>query len=169
MVMPRHFRRRMAMRPNIKSYKKILYFAPVSVVPGLTNDILVTGADSLSPGQANQTDGLVPTGSNLKLLDIQFNMINTSQQTVSIVMSLQHLRAGQSAIDPRIQGGNPQRNQVHFTKSLFVGENQQVNTHIRFRVPNKFQRVREGDVWAWTYVTDNPVETQNLVIYKFFD
>jgi len=165
-----HFRRRRSssLGTVIKSYKKVLFFAPQSIVPGITQDELIQGVDSLASGQANQTDSLVPTGVIVKALDIQFNMSNTGQQTTSIVMSLQHLHAGQSIIDPRTQGGNPQRNQVFFTKSLFIGENQQVNTHIKFKIPKKYQRVREGDKWTWVFVADEAFSAQNLIIYKTY-
>jgi len=65
-------------------------------------------------------------------------------------------------------GGDPIRNQVHLQLLRMLGANQNVNFHIKFKVPKQFQRVREGDFWL--LVTESDVVTNSAwqFIYKHF-
>ncbi len=114
------------------------------------------------------SDSTIPTGSLLKYFEIQHSVVNVVSAITSMVVSIQLVHAGQSAIDPRVAGGNPQRNQVFFIKSFMAGENQQNDLVLKFKVPPKFQRVREGDVWTYTYINDVAISDQVLIIYKFY-
>ncbi len=148
--MPRHFSRRMGSRgsrPILTTYKHIIQLAPASVSAGLRVNTLVTGVDAFS-GQTSVTDSATETGRIIEKLDIQLTIANLVNIALNVWVSVQHLRSGQSTIDPRATGGSPQRNQVHLQLLRMVGQSQNQTFHIKFRIPKKFQRVREGDLWV---------------------
>ncbi len=168
----RHFRgsprRSMRLQPIVKSYKKVLFFAEAAFTAGFTNQFLVQGTDNISPTQSSQTDGTVPTGSIVKYIEVQFAISNLVSTPCYITCSLQYTLAGQSPKDPVSIGGNNQRNQVLHMDMYSVGANQNSNHKFRFKIPKKFQRVREGMNWALTWATNVTVNNQTLVIYKFY-
>ncbi len=167
----RHFgRRRMSMpRPVIKSYKKVIDEAPASRIAATIIDFdLVQGTDSISAGQGSATDVLVPTGSMVKAINIDVPFGYTGTATAFVWISIQHLRANQSTISTRVVGGNPQRNQVFFQQLFMIGENQNHNFHKLFKIPRKFQRVREGDKWIFSYQSDVAHASGMQAIYKFY-
>ncbi len=167
--MPRRFRRSYGPRPVIKSYKKVLNFAPVSrgAAANFEHE-MVLGVDSLSPGQGSVTDGTVSTGSNLKFIEIQYSAVNLAAASCFINISIQLLHSGQSIVSPIIVGGNAQRNQVHHLLQFSMGQGQNSNHIFKFKIPRRFQRVREGD--SWNFVTRGTANfTEDLmIIYKFY-
>ncbi len=170
--MPRHFFRRTvrrSIRPVIQSYKKVLNFAPAShVAAAVISSVLSTGTDSVAAGQTSVTDAAVPTGSMIKFIEIQHAMNNPTSSPSFIHISLQHVRANQSDISPLTVGGNSQRNQVHMQSMLTLGFNQSNNRTHKFRVPPRFQRVREGDRWIFNRSGDLLWNDALQVIYKFY-
>ncbi len=165
----RHFRRRSSRmaRPFVKTYKKVLDFAPASRVASTIIEFEMTqGVDSLSPGQSSVTDGLVSTGSRVRLIHIDIPFGYTATATAFFWLTIQLLHAGQSAIGPRVVGGNAQRNQVLYQKHFMLGENQNLMWHKDFKIPPKFQRVREGDKWVIAYESDVAHASGAQIIYK---
>ncbi len=163
-------RRRMGVRPRnvIQSFKKVLNFAPASIPIGTTGNILVTGDESVVAGQTTPTDSLVPTGSVVKFIEIQFSAQNLVSIPIFIHIAIEHLRSGQTGIPGNIVGGNPIRNQVHYQRMVSIGKDQNSNFVWKFKIPSKYQRVREGDRWQFNVTTDQ-VSTQAVqVLYKFY-
>ena len=168
--MPRHYRSRRSSMPRqvIQSYKKVLNFAPVSQAAGSRNIIYATGVDSVAAGQTSAIDSDVPTGCIIKFVTIQISLGQIVGGAVFAHMSIQRLGNSQPAVPSNTVGGSPQRNQVfrQFMKQL--GINQNYNQTITFKVPPKFQRVREGDNWLLEITTSNTLTQAFQVIYKFY-
>ncbi len=166
--MPRHYRRS-GMAPVIQSFKKVLNFAPASRAAGanITASISV-GQDSVAAGQISTNDPNVPTGSIIKFFEIQWSLGNLTDGNNFLHCTIQRTHSGQSTIAANVVGGSPQRNQVFMQRSFQLGDRQSGSRTYRFKVPKKFQRVREGDAWFFTR-TGNAVYTDALqVIFKFY-
>ncbi len=168
--MPRHFRRRTSMmRPVIRSYKKVLNIAPASRAAAATiSDPLVTGTDSISPGQTTVTDATVPTGAIVKFIEIHYCATNLVAISHFQSLTIQHLHSGQTGISPLVVGGNPIRNQVHLQMHWSIGQFQNSTRVIKFKIPKRFQRVREGDSWNLVRLGSAVYADSVLVIYKFY-
>ncbi len=165
----RRRRRSMGMvRPNtIRSYKKILDFAPASHAGSTKVEfIMSTGFDSVSPGQGSVTDNTVPTGSIITEFIIQYSVINLVETAMFNWWNIQLLRSGQTKVNPRVTGGNPQRNQVMRQSLRSVGQNQNRDYSFVYKIPRKYQRVREGDVWVFVSECDQTNTDCCKVIYK---
>ncbi len=155
-------------RVIVKTYKKVLNFAPASHAAGLKiNFDLVVGVDSISPGQLGVTDATVPTGSIIDFIEIQYSVINLAAVSNFIHVSMQNRLSGQAAtISPNVIGGNPQRNQVHHQEMRSIGQNQNQNFVFKWRVPKHLRRVREGSIFSWV-ILGTAIQTDSCqVIYK---
>lgn len=164
-------RRRMSMgpRPIIKSYKKVLNDAAASRAAGTTVELdLVTGIDNNAIGQTGVVDGTVPTGSIIKYIEIQYACTNLVATSDFIHIAIQKLHSGQTKVSPATVGGNPQRNQVFFQKMMSVGQGQSAYWTIKFRIPKKFQRIREGDKWVFTRIFSAVTTDITQAIYKVY-
>ncbi len=171
--MPRHYRRQAmrsrAPRPIINSFKKVINIAPTSQSSGST--IITTmslGEDSIAGGQTSAIDPGVPTGSIIKYFEIQYACMNLVQISLYMHIAIQHLRATQLKVTPNVVGGNPQRNQVFYQKLHVMGQSQNNNFTFRFKIPKKYQRVREGDTWLFTRIADQVYSDCVQIIYKFY-
>lgn len=163
-------RRRMRMvraRAPIQSFKQVQSNAPASVVAGTQTDfVLAQGVDNYTGPDAFNKD--VPTGATITNFDIQISMSNLVGIASFVWVTIQHLRSGQTAIDNQAVGGNAQRNQVHLQIQRSLGKDQNRDIVIPFKIPKKFQRVREGDQWVCSVKCDT-IRTQALQhIYKFY-
>jgi len=157
------------MGPVIQSYKKVLNFAPASRIPA--TDIvasLVTGADSIAAGQTGVTDSICPTGAMVKYIEIQWSLGNLSGGNLFLHTAIELLHAGQAVLSPLVVGGNAQRNQVFHQSLVAIGTDQNGNRTFRFKIPKKFQRIREGDVWAFVRNGSATYSDALQVIYKFY-
>lgn len=153
----------------IQSYKKVLNIAPTSrAAVTVLNNAITTGVDSTAAGQTSATDGNIPTGSVVKFIEIQYNCQNLVGIAAFLNIGIQQLHSGQTVVDPRVVGGDPQRNQMHFQKQYCIGQNQNVNITLKFKIPKKYQRVREGDTWNFTRVSNQVFTDTMQVIYKFY-
>ncbi len=164
----RRYRRRRsrAPRPVTQSYKQIINKAPASVAAGTQSNVLMSQGldDYAGPGASF---ALVPTGARIEKFDIQISMANLVTIASFVWITVQHLRSGQTAIDNQAVGGNPQRNQVHLQIQRSLGQFQNRDIVIPFRIPAKYQRVREGDEWRVSIKCDT-IRTEAIqVIYKF--
>ncbi len=153
----------------INSFKKILNFAPASVAGGVSGALAVAvGTDSLTSGQTGPTDGTVPTGSIIKFITFQHARQNLVNIAAYLHWTVQYTLSGQSSISANVVGGSPQRNQVLKQGMICVGQNQNVNVTVRFKIPPKFQRLREGMTWLFVSEVDQVSNTASQVIYKFY-
>lgn len=155
-------------RNPVQSYKNVGNVAPASIAAATqVNNIMTFGVDNYTGPGAGQ-NYQVPTGAIVPVIDVQVGLQNLVNVASFAWITIQHTRSGQSPIDNQAVGGNAQRNQVHLQLQKCVGQNQNVNVHLRFKVPKKFQRVREGDVW-YISVKSDTISTQAVqFIYKFY-
>lgn len=153
----------------IQSYKKVLNFAPVSTAAAaVTNFSASVGQDSVAAGQTTVTDPNVPTGSLIKYIEVQLALQNLVNIAGFAHVVMQRIESGQTRVVPNAVGGNPQRNQVLHQELFCVGQNQNVNRTLRFKVPPKFQRVKEGSQWQYTLTCDVIHTPACQIIYKFY-
>lgn len=153
----------------IQSYKKVLNYAPTSRAAATQfNHILTKGVDSAAAGQTSATDADVPTGAVVKYIEVQWSAANLVNIAAFYWLTIQKIHSGQSSVDGQSVGGNSQRNQVFFQKQIMIGQSQNSNHVLRFKVPKKFQRVREGDQWRFTHQSDAVYTEACQVIYKFY-
>ncbi len=168
----RHFRgyrgsrSRSMSRPMIKTYKKILNFLELSVASGFRQEILIKGVDSSTMGQLTNVDPNVPTGARVKFIEVQFCISNLAAIHCYINCSLQYTLSNQAARDPQALGGNNQRNQVLHQDLFVVGKDQNSTHKFKFRIPPKFQRMREDMLWSLVWSTNQTVNRSIQVIYK---
>ncbi len=158
----------MGPRAVIQSYKKVLNFAPSSKGAGNTFDLMAVGVDSIAAGQTGPTDANVPTGCVLKYIEIQTCLANLAAGAVFFHFIIQRTHAGQGALGGNGVGGTAQRNQVFFQKMVVIGFNQNGNFTFRFKIPRKFQRVREGDTWSFGTTSGGTHTSGTQIIYKFY-
>ncbi len=152
----------------IQSFKKVINIAPASVAAGTSVVAISLGTDSVAAGQTSPTDNAVPTGSVIKYFEIQHALANLAAVGAHIHTAIELLHSGQSLIGPDVVGGNPKRNQVFNQRLYQIGENQSDSKVFRFKIPKKFQRVREGDAWQFIWKNSNTVSAATQVIYKFY-
>ncbi len=167
MVFRRRGGRRSYSRPVIQSYKNITVDGPASRAAA-TNiiHIFALGVDDYSGPTVAGSE--VPTGAEIRYMDIQPSFMNLVLIAGIISVTIQKLRSGQTAINPLAQFGNPQRNQVFYTRTFMIGQNQNNNLHIPFKVPKGMQRMREGDRWELVYRSDIVFTSITQAIYKFY-
>ncbi len=155
-----------SMGQRVQSYKQVEQIAPASRAAGTRFDLpLSVGVDDWTASAGNRN---VPTGSIIKEIDIQWSGANLVNIASFLFFSIQLTRAGQSPIDPRAQGGNAQRNQIYLTLLKSLGQTQNRDIHIHFKVPKAWQRVREGDNWQFTRECNTIFTEAITVIYKFY-
>lgn len=155
-------------RQVIQSFKKVINQAPASVAAGSNVYQIAQGVDSVAAGQTSAVDVNVPTGSIIKNITIQFSLANLVSIATFAHVAIVHLRSGQSAPAANVVGGDPRRNQVHYQNLYSIGKDQNRDIKINFKIPAKFQRVREDDQWVFV-ITTNQITTQvSQYIYKFY-
>jgi len=162
---PRH----PVMRPVIQSQKMIINIAPAARAAGAKIDqVISTGIDSVAAGQTTVFDSNVPTGAVIKYVEITLCVTNLVAVSLFMHIAIQKIHTGQTSLAPNVVGGTPQRNQV-FHQALFSVGKEQNSTHVyRFKVPKKFQRVRDGDKWLFTSQGDQVHTTCHQIIYKYY-
>ncbi len=162
----RRSRRSRAPRAYVRTYKKVLDFAPISNGSGKINHLLVSGADSVAIGQTGVTDAIVPTGSRVTEIHINFMSSQIVGGSVFQYLCMQMLLPSQGTVGPRNVGGSSQRNQVFYQDAYSIGINQNANRVFRFKIPPRFQRVKEGMQWYLVTDATNTVTNALQVIYK---
>ncbi len=162
-------RRRMRMAPVIQSFKKVLNEAPASRVAGSSILSFVSqGVDSVAAGQTSVTDSNVPTGAVIKYFEIQWALGNVSGGNNFFHCAIELIHSGQTQVNPNTVGGNAQRNQVFFQSLFQLGNDQNGSRTYRFKVPKRFQRVREGDSWRFIRIGSAVYTDSTQIIYKFY-
>lgn len=161
-------RRRSSPRAIIKSYKKVIFLADAGFTAGFHNDFIASGIDAIAAGQTSATDINVPTGSIIKQFEVQFACSNIVSGNNYVNCSIQYALANQSHINPDVVGGNSQRNQVLHMDNFSVGADQNSTHKFKFKIPKKFQRLREGMVWSLVWSNNASLNRQTQIIYKFY-
>lgn len=166
----RYSRRRISSPRNVvQSFKKVFTLAPTSrAAATILSNSLATGTDSVAAGQTSATDVAVPTGSVIKMIEIQYSCANLVSIASFLSICIQKVHSGQTRLDPQAVGGNPQRNQVFFQKIYSLGKDQNRDITIKFKIPKKYQRIREGDEWHFTRVSNTIFTDNTQAIYKFY-
>lgn len=162
-------RRRSGPRPMIKTYKKIINFASASFSAGFQQEVIATGVDSIALGQTSAGDVNVPTGSRISGFEFQFAVSNVVLTPCFLNCSIQYVLNNQVAQDPDLLGGNPQRNQVLHQDLFTVGEGQNSTHKFKIKIPQKFQRIREGMSWLMVWSNSATVNRTTQIIYKVQD
>ena len=156
-------------RNVIQSFKKVINSPGTSrAAATVIQHFISTGTDSVAAGQTGPTDDAVPTGSIIKAFYINYCATNLVAVSHFHHVSVQLTRSGQSVVDPTVVGGNPQRNQVFFQKLYSIGKEQNSTIAFWFKVPKKYQRVREGDKWSFVVNGDTVYSDAYQCIYKFY-
>ncbi len=151
----------------VQSYKKVQNSAIASFSPGFQSEFLVQGVDHFT-GQLTAVDANAPTGSIIKYIEIQFACANLVETACFVNCTVQYTLDGQTVIDPDQVGGNARRNQVLHQDMFSVGGFQNSTHKFRFKVPKKFQRVREGMDWVLVWSNSATVSRNVQTIYKFY-
>ncbi len=169
----RHFRsfrgsrRRSSPRPTARYGKYIVFVAGASEAAGLTATTMFKGVDAATLGQTGVTDVDVPVGARIEQVEIFMPKVNLGAATANfIVWSIQRTLFGQSVLDPITAGGKANRKNILLTGVVGLGAGQNNSLHVKYRIPKKFQRIGDGDVWS--LVTNNglAVSTMYYIIYK---
>lgn len=174
MTIVRHYRssrgsRSGSMRAPIRSYKKVLNIIPASYGAGFVTTVLVNGTDSLAAGQTSNTDGAVPTGCIIKYIEVQQAIGALVIGTPCFInTSFQYTLGGQTAKDPIVIGGDTQRNQVLHQTLFQVGADGSNSRVYRFKIPKRFQRIKEGMKWTFSWRTSATASSAMQIIYKFY-
>ncbi len=157
------------MQPVIQSYKKVINEAPTSRAAGAVIALnIARGVDSVAAGQTGPIDADVPTGSVIKFIEIQYSVTNLVAVSLFHFISIQLILNGQSGIAPDVVGGSAQRNQVHFQTTYSVGKEQNSTRIFRFKIPKRFQRMREGMIWQFSRIGSAVYADNVQAIYKFY-
>ncbi len=152
----------------IQSQKVILNFAPASRTTSAIFFPFVTGTDAVAAGQTSVTDSAVPTGSTIKYVEIQFSQSNLVLVAMFTHTTITCARSGQAVVAPNVVGGSPLRNTVYHQTLRNVGQQQNSNYVLKFRPPKNIQRIREGDVWTFTTISDQVSSSACQIIYKYY-
>ncbi len=161
--------RRSSPRAVVVSYKKVLNFAPTSVGTAKQDFLLVDGKDSVTSGQTGPTDANVPTGSIVTAIVIQLAITNLAAVSMFTHTTCQMLLGGQaSTIAPNVVGGDSQRNQVFHQTMFSTGQFQNQTRSYVFKIPKKYQRVREEQKFLFSIISDGTNAHAVQVIYKFY-
>ncbi len=142
---------------------------PSSEAAGLIARTISIGTDNAVLGQTGPTDTAVPVGAKIATIEMFMPKVNLGAATANFVhWTLQRTRTGQSVINPISAGGNALRNNILLSGVLGLGAGQNNNLHIKYKVPPKFQRVADGDVWNVVMNNGLAVSTVYYFIFKVF-
>ncbi len=155
-------------RGSTRSAKYIIDVASSSESSGLQAQTVINAQDGETLGQTSGTSALVPTGSKVMLLDLRMPKVNLSATANFVHWSIQRTQSGQSVINPISMGGNPLRKNVLLSGIIGLGDSQNNGLHIRYKIPKKFQRMGDGDVWSIVNNNTSAVSTVYQFMYKVF-
>ncbi len=156
-------------RSTTRSVKYVVNQAGASEGAGLSAVTIIKGVDNATLGQSGVTDIDVPTGAKIAKIELWMPKVNLGAGTANfITWSIQRTNTGQAVVSPIVQGGNPLRTNVMLTGVLGLGAGQNNNLHVIYKIPPKFQRITDSQVWS--VVNDNglAVSAQYMFMYKVF-
>ncbi len=161
----------MAMRPprgSTRSRKYIVDRAQASQTTGKNDFQMCKASDNTTLGQTSAVDVGVPVGAKIKLLDIRSVFTNISANVVMVYWSIQRVRSGQSSLDPISPGGNALTKNIMLSGLRAVGENQNTNVTVRYKIPKSMWRLADDEKWFFTTNVTNTVTSAVQVVYKVF-
>ncbi len=163
-------RRRSMPRQVVQSFKKVMNDAAVSSAGGSTKQFtLAVGTDGVVVGQSSAVDPNVPTGCLIKAFRLQVGFQNlAAAAAANIHVSIMKLHSEQTNVVPNLVGGNSRRNQVFYQALKMIADGTAINMDMLFKVPKRFQRMREGDVWRFLWLNSDTVSYVGQCIYKFY-
>ncbi len=151
----------------IQSYKAVSVDGPASRAASTTIvHTIVKGVESYTGPTASNNE--VPTGAKISSILIMASFTNLVAISALVHLNVQFLRSGGANITPGAVGGSPLRNQVISTRMFFIGKEQNTNFMWRIKIPEIYQRVRDGDLWKLLYRCDAVFASATQVIYKFY-
>ncbi len=154
-------------RPIVHTYKKVLNFLAAGFAAGFRAENIVLGKDGQTLEQVSNTDPDVPTGAVLKFIEVHFCIANLTANAAFVTCSLQYKNAGQTFVDPTAVGGSNVRNQVMHLDLFSIGSGQNSTHKFKFKIPPRFQRIRETMDWSIVWQNTETVTRNMMVIYKF--
>ncbi len=161
--------RRSSGRPkgSTRSAKYIVVSGPTSEGAGLIAVTMAQAKDNETLGQNSVTDSDVLVGAKITSFEIFMPKINFTATTANFVTwSIQRTVSGQSVVNPIGAGGSPLRKNILLTGCIGIGTGQNNSLHIKFKVPKKFQRMGDGDVWSIVNENAFALSTFYYIIYK---
>jgi len=171
----RHFRgfrgsrRRSIPRSMTRSAKYIVVSGPVTAAAGIEAVTMFQGQDNTVLGQTGPTDAGVPVGAKISQIEIFMPKVNLGAGTANFIhWTIQRSLTGQSIVNPITASGNPLRKNILLSGVLGLGAGQNNSLHVKYKIPPKFQRIGDGDIWS--IVNDNglAVSVTYYIIYKVF-
>ncbi len=171
----RHFRgsrgsRRSSIpRSTVRSAKYIVVQAGASEAAGLTATTICKGVDNATLGQSSVTDIDVPTGCKISKFEMWMPKVNLGAGTANFIdWTIQRTNTGQAVVNPVTAGGNPLRSNIMLSGVLGLGAGQNNQLHVSFKIPPKFQRIQDSQVWSVVNNNGLAVSTKYQFIYKVF-
>ncbi len=171
----RHFRgfrgsrKRSIPRSTVRSAKYIVVTGPFTEAAGIIARTAIVGTDNATLGQTSVTDATVPTGAKVAVIECFMPKVNLGAGTANFIhWTMQRTQTGQSVVNPITAGGNPLRKNIMLTGVMGLGAGQNNSLHIRFKIPPKYQRIADGDVWNIVNNNGLAVSATYMFIYKIF-
>ncbi len=171
----RHFRgyrggrRKSLPRSTVRSVKYQVFQAGASAGAGIEAVSICKGVDNATLGQSGVTDIDVPTGAKIAKFELFMPKVNLGAGTANfITWSIQRTNTGQAVVNPTTQGGNPLRSNVMLTGVLGLGAGQNNNLHVIYKIPPKYQRITDSQVWSVVNNNGLAVSTEYNFLYKVF-
>ncbi len=155
-------------RNSTRSSKFIVDEASASETTGLQVFQMAIGEDNATLGQTSAVDTGVPTGSKITKLDIRCSYASLVNVATFIHWAIELRLSGQASLNPLAQGGNPLRTIVMLSGIRSVGQNQNQDIHIVYKIPPKFQRMKDGAQWQWTTNNSQITTAVKQVVYKVY-
>jgi len=152
---------------TVQSYKQVTVDGPASraAATNITHTIALGVDNYTGPSAANSE---VPTGAVIKFITIFLTFTNLVSVSSLLHLNIELLHTGQGVATPGAIGGSAIRNQVYHTMMKFLGHDQNSNFMVSFKVPQRVQRMREGDTWILVYRADTVFASATQAIYKFY-
>ncbi len=156
-------------RSTIRSAKYIVVSGPSSETSGIQAVTMATGTDNATLGQTFVTDATVPVGAKIASFEIFMPKVTLPAGSASFtVWTIQRTQSGQNIINPLVAGGSPLRKNILRTGVIGLGGSQNSQLHINYKVPQKYQRIGDGDAWQLVMDNSGTVQVKYYIIYKIF-
>ncbi len=143
--------------------------AGASEAAGLQAHTMASGKDLGVLGQTGVTDAEVPVGAKIVLFDIRMPKVNLGAGTANFIhWSIQRTEVGQAIQNPITAGGDPKRTNILLSGVIGLGAGQNNSLHIRYKVPKRYQRIKDGNVWSLVMNNGLAVSAIYEIVYKVF-
>ncbi len=167
----RHFRsfrgsrRGNGVRPMVRTAKYIVVTAAASEASGTNAVTFMKGKDDTTLGQTSVTDNNVPVGARITKVEMFMPKVNLTATANFVTWSITRSLSGQAVINPVVAGGDPLRKNILLTGVVGLGDGQNNSLHVKWKVPRRFQRVGDGDLWIVVNNNESAVSTFYYFIY----